>query len=97
MEENAALRKKYQTLAEGHSKEVAQSEELRAELLALAGAQDHLRRQVEEQQQSAVTNSRDLHCELDRVRELISGLSQDRVKVGRKLGYYIFFSFTVHL
>lgn len=82
-EENAALRKNYQTLAEAHGKEVVQSEELKAELLALARAQDDLRRQVEEQQQSAVTSSRDLHCELDRVRELINRLSQDRVKVGQ--------------
>lgn len=86
MEENAALKKNYQTLAEAHSKELARGEELRAELLALTGAQDDLRRQVEEQQQSAVTNSRDLHCELDRVRDLISGLSQDRVKVGQSAG-----------
>lgn len=85
-EENAALRKNYQTLAEAHSKELAQSEELRAELLALARAQDHLRRQVEEQQQSVVSSSRDLHCELDRVRHLISHMSQDRVKVGRRSG-----------
>ncbi|XP_075891631.1 coiled-coil domain-containing protein 78 [Nelusetta ayraudi] len=79
-EENAALRENYQALAEAHGKELAQSEELRAELLALAGAQDDLRRQVEEQQQSVVTSSRDLHCELDRVRDLIGRLSQDRVK-----------------
>lgn len=85
-EENAALRKNYQALAEAHGKELAQSEELRAELLALAGAQDDLRRQVEEQQQSVVTSSRDLHCELDRVRDLIGRLSQDRVKVGRSTG-----------
>lgn len=82
-EEHEALRKNYQTLAEAHSKELAQSEELKAELLSLARAQDDLCRQVEEQQQSARTSSRDLHCELDRVRDLISRLSQNTVKVGR--------------
>lgn len=82
-EENAALKKNCQTLAEAHGKELAQNEELKAELLALARAQDDLRRQVEEQQQSAMTSSRNLHSELDRVRDLISRLSQDRVKVGR--------------
>lgn len=86
-EENAALRKNYQTLAQAHDKELAQSEQLSAELLALARAQDDLRRQVEEQQQSVTTTTQGLHCELDRVRALISRMSQNRVKVGRRTAF----------
>lgn len=108
MEENATLRKNNQMLAEAHSREAAQSEKLKVELLALAQAQDDLRRQVEEQQQSAMTSSHNLHCELDRVRDLISHLSQDRVKVGQngltaqccrgtrqEIGFIVYLSFCV--
>lgn len=80
-EEYATLKKNYQTLAEAHDNELAQSEELSAELLALAQAQDTLRRQLQEQQQSVKTTTQGLHGELDRVRALISSMSHNRVKV----------------
>lgn len=80
-EEYAKLKRNYLALAVAHDKELAQSEELRAELLALAGAQDALRRQLEEQRQSVRTTTRGLHGELDRVQALISCMSQNRVKV----------------
>lgn len=80
-EEYATVKKNYQTLAEARAKEVAQSEELSAELLALAKAQDALRRQLEEQQQTVKTTTQGLHGELDRVRALISRMSHNRVKV----------------
>ncbi|CAJ1080883.1 coiled-coil domain-containing protein 78 [Xyrichtys novacula] len=80
-EEHATLKKNYLALTEAHNKELAQSEELGAELLALAQAQDTLRRQVEEQQQSAKTTTQDLHGELERVRAVISRMSQNRVKL----------------
>ncbi|XP_074519913.1 coiled-coil domain-containing protein 78 [Halichoeres trimaculatus] len=81
MEEHAALKKSYLTLSEAHRKELAQSEELGAELLALARAQDALRRQVEEQQESVNTTTRGLHGELERVKALISRMSHNRVKL----------------
>lgn len=80
-EEYAALKKNYLALSEAHDKELAQSEELSAELLALAQAQDSLRRQLEEQQQSVKTTTQGLHGELYRVRALISRMSHNRVKV----------------
>ncbi|KAK2884882.1 coiled-coil domain-containing protein 78 [Channa argus] len=79
-EEYATLKKKHLALAEAHEKEVAQSEELSAELLALAQAQDALRRQLEEQQLSVKTTTQGLHGELHRVRALISRMSHTRVK-----------------
>ncbi|XP_035524042.1 coiled-coil domain-containing protein 78 [Morone saxatilis] len=79
--EYATLKKKYLALAEAHDRELAQSEELSAELLALAQAQDALRRQLEEQQQSVKTTTKGLHGELDRVRALISRMSHNRVKL----------------
>lgn len=80
-EEHAALRKNYESLAEAHDRELAQGEELSAELLTLAQAQDALRRQLEEQQQSAKASTQGLHGELDRVRALISRMSHNRVRV----------------
>uniref|UniRef100_A0AAQ6I9W0 Uncharacterized protein n=1 Tax=Anabas testudineus TaxID=64144 RepID=A0AAQ6I9W0_ANATE len=74
------LKKKHLALAEAHDKQVAQSEELSSELLALAQAQDTLRKQLQEQQQSVKTATQDFHGELDRVRALISRLSHDKVK-----------------
>ncbi|XP_071318479.1 coiled-coil domain-containing protein 78 [Trachinotus anak] len=79
-EDYATLKKSYLVLAEAHTKELAQSEELSAELLALAQAQDALRRQLEEQEQSVKTTTQGLHGELDRVRALISRMSCNRVK-----------------
>nr|XP_046234303.1 coiled-coil domain-containing protein 78 [Scatophagus argus] len=79
-EEYATLKTNYQALAEAHHKELAQSEELSTELLALAQAQDALRRQLEEQQQSVRTTTQGLHGELNRVRALISRMSHNRVK-----------------
>ncbi|XP_008294878.1 coiled-coil domain-containing protein 78 [Stegastes partitus] len=78
--EYATLKNSYLLLTEAHDKELAQSDELSAELLALAQAQDALRRQLEEQQQSVETTTQGLHGELDRVRALISRMSQNRVK-----------------
>ncbi|XP_076616761.1 coiled-coil domain-containing protein 78 [Chaetodon auriga] len=80
-EEYAALKKNYRALTEARDKELAQSEELSTELLALAQAQDALRRQLEEQQQSVRTTAHGLHGELDRVRALISRMSRNRVKL----------------
>lgn len=80
-EEYATLKKKHLALAEAHNKEVTQSEELSAELLALARAQDALRRQLEKQQQSVTTTTQGLHGELVRVRALIDRMSHNRVKV----------------
>ncbi|XP_065805556.1 coiled-coil domain-containing protein 78 [Labrus bergylta] len=80
-EVHAALKKNYLALSEAHHKELAQSEELSAELLALAQAQDALRRQLGEQQQSVKTATQGLHGELDRVRTLISRMSHNRVKL----------------
>lgn len=81
MEEYATLKKNYQVLAEAHDKELNQSEELSTELLALAQAQDALRRQVEEQQHSVTATTKSLHGELDRVQALISRMSHNKVKV----------------
>uniref|UniRef100_A0A4W6G0Z2 Coiled-coil domain containing 78 n=1 Tax=Lates calcarifer TaxID=8187 RepID=A0A4W6G0Z2_LATCA len=78
-EEYAALKKNYLVLAKAHDKELAQSEELSTELLALAQAQDALRRQLEEQQQSVETTTQGLHGELDRVRALINRMSYNRL------------------
>ncbi|KAK1881243.1 Coiled-coil domain containing protein 78 [Dissostichus eleginoides] len=80
-EEYTALKNSYLALADAHDKEQNQGEKLSAELLALAQAQDALRLQLEEQQQSVETSTRGLHCELDRVRALISSMSHNRVKV----------------
>ncbi|XP_033468185.2 coiled-coil domain-containing protein 78 [Epinephelus lanceolatus] len=80
-EEYTTLKKNYRALAKARDEELVQSEELSAELLALAQAQDALRRQVEEQQQSVKTTTQGLHSELDRVRALISRMSHNRVKV----------------
>ncbi|XP_072311927.1 coiled-coil domain-containing protein 78 [Eucyclogobius newberryi] len=73
------LKDSYQSLAVAHHKELAHNQELSAELLALAQAQDALRRQLEEQQQTVQTTTEDLHSELDRVRTLVSRMSRDRV------------------
>uniref|UniRef100_A0A3P8SFE4 Coiled-coil domain containing 78 n=1 Tax=Amphiprion percula TaxID=161767 RepID=A0A3P8SFE4_AMPPE len=81
----ATLKKSYLVLKEAHDKELAQSEELSTELLALARDQDALRRQLEEQQQSVKTTTQDLHGELDRVRALISRMSHNRVKVRQSM------------
>ncbi|XP_044034483.1 coiled-coil domain-containing protein 78 isoform X2 [Siniperca chuatsi] len=71
-EDYATLKKKYQALAQAHDKELDQSEEL---------AQDALRRQLEEQQQSVKSTTQGLHGELYRVRALISRMSCNRVKL----------------
>ncbi|XP_045925682.1 coiled-coil domain-containing protein 78 [Micropterus dolomieu] len=80
-EEYATLKKNYRALAEAHDKELDQSEELSAELLALARAQEALRRQLQEQQQSVKTATHGLHGELYRVQALISRMSHNRVKL----------------
>ncbi|XP_062299188.1 coiled-coil domain-containing protein 78 [Scomber scombrus] len=80
-EEYATLKKNYLGLVKAHDKELAQSEELSAELLALAQAQDALRRQLGEQQQSVKDTTQGLHRELDRVQALISRMSHNRVKL----------------
>ncbi|XP_077359080.1 coiled-coil domain-containing protein 78 isoform X2 [Festucalex cinctus] len=78
--ELASLKSNYLALAEAHHKELAQSKELSAELLALAQAQDVLRSQLAEQHQRARDTSQDLHGELDRVRALVGRLLQSRIK-----------------
>ncbi|XP_068439835.1 LOW QUALITY PROTEIN: coiled-coil domain-containing protein 78 [Clinocottus analis] len=80
-EEHGTLKKNYLALAEAHDQELAKSGKLSTELLALAQAQDALRRQQEEQQQSVETSTQGLHGELDRVRDLISRMSTNRVKL----------------
>ncbi|KAM9336628.1 LOW QUALITY PROTEIN: coiled-coil domain-containing protein 78 [Symphorus nematophorus] len=80
-EDYAILKKNYLSLADVHDKELAQREELSAELLALAQAQDALQRQLEEQQQTVRTTTQGLHGELDRVRALINRMSHDKVKL----------------
>ncbi len=84
-EEHATLKRNYLALSEAHDKELAQNEELSAELLALAQAQDALRRQLEEQQQSVKTTAQGLHGELYRMRALISHMSRNRVKVRQRV------------
>uniref|UniRef100_A0A673BZG8 Coiled-coil domain containing 78 n=1 Tax=Sphaeramia orbicularis TaxID=375764 RepID=A0A673BZG8_9TELE len=78
-QEYTALKENYRTLTQAHDRELVQSEELGAELLALARAQDALHRQLEEQQHSVKTTTQDLHGELDRVRALISRMSLNRL------------------
>ncbi|XP_020780015.2 coiled-coil domain-containing protein 78 [Boleophthalmus pectinirostris] len=74
------LKEDYQSLSQAHHRELAHNQELSTELLALAQAQDALRRQLQEQQQTVQTTTKDLHIELDRVLALVSRMSQDRVK-----------------
>nr|XP_061807688.1 coiled-coil domain-containing protein 78-like [Nerophis lumbriciformis] len=80
-EEYASLKKDYLALAEAHHKELAQSKELSAELLASAQAQDTLRCKLAKKHQKAQESSTDLHGELNRVRALIGRLLQNRVKL----------------
>ncbi|XP_077482194.1 coiled-coil domain-containing protein 78 isoform X2 [Stigmatopora argus] len=79
-EEHASLKRNYLTLAEAHYKELAQSKELSAELLASAQAQDTLRGQLAKKDEKAQESSTDLQGELNRVRALIGRLLQNRVK-----------------
>ncbi|KAF0025321.1 hypothetical protein F2P81_022202 [Scophthalmus maximus] len=79
-EDHATLKESFLALAQAHDKELAQGEELSAELLALAQAQDALRRQLAEQERSVQTTAQGLHGELDRVRALISRMSCNRVQ-----------------
>ncbi|XP_075314365.1 coiled-coil domain-containing protein 78 [Odontesthes bonariensis] len=79
-EKYTTLKKNFCLLAEAHDKKLAQSDELSAELLALARAQDALRRQLEEQQQSVNATTQGLHGELDRMSALISRMALNRVK-----------------
>ncbi|XP_071782782.2 coiled-coil domain-containing protein 78 [Centroberyx gerrardi] len=79
-EEYVTLKRNYLALTEAHDREVAHSEELSGELLALARAQDALRRRLEEQQQSVRASTQGLHGELDRVRALVSRMSHSRVR-----------------
>lgn len=92
----ATMKKNYLTLSEAHSEAVAQTEELSAELLTLAKAQDALRRQLEEQQQTVQTSTQGLHGELDRVRAVISRMSRNRLKV-RHCGHSLLFRCTVNV
>ncbi|KAM9716183.1 LOW QUALITY PROTEIN: coiled-coil domain-containing protein 78 [Menidia menidia] len=63
-EEYNELKKNYCVLAEAHDEELALSDELSAELLALARAQDAIPKQLKEQQRINAT-TQDLHRELD--------------------------------
>lgn len=85
-EDHATLKESFLALAQAHDKELAQGEELSAELLALAQAQDALRRQLAEQERSVQTTAQGLHGELARVRALISRMSCNRVQVRRCTG-----------
>lgn len=84
-EEFTSLKNSYLVLMDAHKKELANSENLSKELLTLAQAQDALRRQLEEQQQSVNTTTQGLHGELERVKALISNMSCNRVQVGQCL------------
>ncbi|CAN9508579.1 unnamed protein product [Ophioblennius macclurei] len=79
-EEHATLKKNYLLLAEAQNRERLHNQELSAELLALARAQDSLRSQLEEQQQSVTSTTQGLHGELDRVRALIGRMERQRVQ-----------------
>ncbi|XP_008312439.1 coiled-coil domain-containing protein 78 [Cynoglossus semilaevis] len=79
-EEFTSLKNSYLVLMDAHKKELANSENLSKELLTLAQAQDALRRQLEEQQQSVNTTTQGLHGELERVKALISNMSCNRVQ-----------------
>ncbi|KAM6951148.1 coiled-coil domain-containing protein 78 [Aplochiton taeniatus] len=84
-QEYVTLKRNHLALTEAHEREVGQNEELSAELLELAQAQDALRRQNEEQQHRAMASTHDRYGEnaqeLDRVRALVSRMSQNRVRV----------------
>ncbi|CAG5907963.1 unnamed protein product [Menidia menidia] len=74
-EEYNELKKNYCVLAEAHDEELALSDELSAELLALARAQDAIAKQLKEQQRINAT-TQDLHRELDSHALMISMSSQ---------------------
>lgn len=82
-EEYVTLKINFLALTEAHEREVVQNDELSAELLDLAQAQDALHRQLEEQRVRAST--RDLPeesaQEVERVCALVSRMSHNRVTV----------------
>lgn len=79
-DEYITLKSNYLALSEAHEKEVCRNEELSAELLGLAKAQDSLLRQHENQARSRALYGETAH-ELERVRALVSRMSQRRVRV----------------
>ncbi|XP_061088907.1 coiled-coil domain-containing protein 78 isoform X2 [Conger conger] len=78
-DEYITLKSNHLVLSEAHEKEVCRNEELSAELLGLAKAQDSLLRQQETQARSQALYGETAH-ELDRVRALVSRMSQHRVR-----------------
>ncbi|XP_036406853.1 coiled-coil domain-containing protein 78 [Megalops cyprinoides] len=78
-DEYITLKSNYLALSEVHEKEVARNEELSAELLGLAKSQDALLRQQENQARSRALYGEAAH-ELERVRALVSRMSQRRVR-----------------
>ncbi|XP_035256782.1 coiled-coil domain-containing protein 78 isoform X2 [Anguilla rostrata] len=79
VDEYITLKSNYLVLSESHEKEVCRNEELSAELLSLANAQDSLLRQQENQARSQAVYGETAH-ELERVRALVSRMSQHRAR-----------------
>ncbi|KAG9349900.1 hypothetical protein JZ751_026253 [Albula glossodonta] len=78
-DEYITLKSNYLALREAHEKEASRNEELSAELLGLAKAQDSLLRQQENQARSRALYGETTQ-ELERVRALVSRMSQHRVR-----------------
>ncbi|KAJ8364166.1 hypothetical protein SKAU_G00129970 [Synaphobranchus kaupii] len=78
-DEYITLKSNHLALSEAHEMEVCRNEELSAELLGLAKAQDSLLRQQENQARSQALYGETAH-ELERVRALVSRMSQHRVR-----------------
>lgn len=78
--EYITLRSNYLALTEEHVREVSRNQELSEELLELAQAQDTLLKRCEGRAQQR-TPGREAAPELERVRELVSRMSQHRLKV----------------
>ncbi|XP_046888641.1 coiled-coil domain-containing protein 78 [Hypomesus transpacificus] len=82
-EEYVTLKRNHLALTEAQEREVAQNEELSAELLEMAQAQDALRRKLEELQRDRAS-TQGLYGEggqeQDRVRALVSRMSHNRIR-----------------
>nr|XP_023674979.1 coiled-coil domain-containing protein 78 [Paramormyrops kingsleyae] len=78
VDEYVTLKSNYLALTEEHDREVSRNQELSEELLELAQAQDTLLKRSEGRAQRMP--GREAAAELDRVRELVSRMSQHRLK-----------------
>ncbi|XP_069036911.1 coiled-coil domain-containing protein 78 [Lepisosteus oculatus] len=78
-DEYITLKSNYLALSKEHEKEVSRNEELSAELLGLARAQDDLLKQQESQARTRALYG-EATQELERVRAVVSRLSQRRVR-----------------